>query len=139
MALDVWTVVPDRDHEPHAEALRLDIERAISGDLDVTQRLVARDAGQRPPAVPPPAPRVEVVEGASESATVVEVRAADRPGLLYRLGRAMALMGVSVRGARVVTLGAEAVDVFYLQDAAGQPLDGSASREVLRLLGDAAG
>ncbi len=138
MALDVWTVVPDRDHEPRAVALRTDIARALGGDLDVTARLVARDASLRQPAVAPAAPRVDLVDGASESATVVEVRAADRPGLLYRLGRALALMGISVRGARVVTLGAEAVDVFYLQDAGGQPLEDGAAREVVRLLTDAA-
>ncbi len=139
MALDVWTVVPDRDHEPRSEALRLDLARALAGDLDVTRRLVARDEGRRRPAVPAPAPRVDVVEAASVSATVVEVRAADRPGLLYRLGRALAVMGVSVRGARVVTLGAEAVDVFYLQDGSGAPLDPGTTREVVRLLADAAG
>jgi len=138
MALDVWTVVPDRDHEPRAVALRTDISRALAGELDVTQRLAARDASRRAPAVPPPAPRVDVVPAASETATVVEVRAADRTGLLYRLGRALALMGISVRGARVVTLGAEAVDVFYLQDPGGLPLDEAASREVVRLLTDAA-
>jgi [protein-PII] uridylyltransferase len=79
------------------------------------------------------------VPGASETATVLEVRAGDRPGLLYRLGRALALMGVSIRAARVVTLGAEAVDVFYLQDAAGLPLPEPAGREAVRLLTDAAG
>jgi [protein-PII] uridylyltransferase len=138
MALDVWTVVPDRDHEPRAVALRTDISRALGGELDVTQRLGARDAGRRAPAVPPPAPRVDIVPGASETATVVEVRAADRTGLLYRLGRALSLMGISVRGARVVTLGAEAVDVFYLQDADGLRLDEGTAREVVRLLTDAA-
>jgi [protein-PII] uridylyltransferase len=138
MALDVWTVIPDRDHEPRADALRHDIGRALAGELDVTQRLAARDAARRPPAVAPPAPRVEVMGSASETATVVEVRAADRHGLLYRLGRALALMGVDVRAARVVTLGAEAVDVFYLQDGAGRPLGPAATREVVRLLTDAA-
>jgi [protein-PII] uridylyltransferase len=139
MALDVWTVVPDRDHDPRAEALRVDLARALDGDLDVTQRLSARDASRRPPAVAPPPARVDVVESASDTATVVEVRAGDRPGLLYRLGRALALMGVDVRGARVVTLGAEAVDVFYLQDGTGGPLGDAATREVVRLLMDAAG
>ena len=79
------------------------------------------------------------IEAASATATVLEVRAGDRPGLLYRLGRALALMGVNIRGARVVTLGAEAVDVFYLQDAAGEPLSDLAAREAVRLLTDAAG
>jgi [protein-PII] uridylyltransferase len=139
MALDVWTVAPDRDHEPRAEALRHDIARALGGDLDLTQRLSARDADRRRPALPPPPARVDVVEAASETATVVEVRAGDRPGLLHRLGRALALMGVNIRGARVVTLGAEAVDVFYLQDADGRPLSDEACREAVRLLTDAAG
>jgi [protein-PII] uridylyltransferase len=139
MALDVWTVVPDRDHEPRAEALRNDMARALEGELDVTQRLTARDASRRQPASPPAAPRVEVIEAASATATVLEVRAGDRPGLLYRLGRALALMGVNIRGARVVTLGADAVDVFYLQDAAGDPLSDLAAREAVRLLTDAAG
>ena len=139
MALDVWTVVPEGDHDPRAEVLRQDIARALEGDLDLTPRLSARDANRRPPLTPPPAPRVDVIESASATATVVEVRAADRPGLLYRLGRALALMGISVRGARVVTLGAEAVDVFYLQDGSGRPLDLAAEREVVRLLIDAAG
>lgn len=141
MALDVWTVQPDGELEPHVsltDVLGRDIARALAGDLDLTQRLTARDANRRPPATPTPAPRVDVMDAASESATVVEVRAADRPGLLYRLGRALALMGVSVCAARVVTLGAEAVDVFYLQDGAGEPLEPGTCREVVRLLGDAA-
>jgi [protein-PII] uridylyltransferase len=82
---------------------------------------------------------VDLVRAASDSATVVEVRAGDRPGLLYRLGRSLALMGVDIRAARVVTLGAEAVDVFYLRDSSGHPLDDGAAREVVRLLTDAAG
>jgi [protein-PII] uridylyltransferase len=138
IAIDTWTVIPERDHEPRAEALRNDIARALAGDLDLTTRLATRDASRRMPVVPPPPARVDVVPAASETATVVEVRASDRPGLLYRLGRSLALMGVDIRAARVVTLGAEAVDVFYLQGATGDPLDDGAAREVVRLLTDAA-
>jgi [protein-PII] uridylyltransferase len=138
MAIDVWTVVPERDHEPRGDALRGDVARALAGDLDLTNRLAGRDAARRQPSVPPAAPRVDLISAASESATVVEVRAGDRPGLLYRLGRSLALMGVDIRAARVVTLGAEAVDVFYLRDSSGQPLDDMAAREVVRLLTDAA-
>ena len=138
MAIDEWSVLPDRDHDPRADALRLDLARALDGDLDLTGKLTARDSSRRPPPVPPPPPRVGFVAEASDSATVVEVRAGDRPGLLHRLGRALALMGVDIRGARVVTLGAEAVDVFYLQDGQGRPLDDAACRELSRLLIDAA-
>jgi [protein-PII] uridylyltransferase len=139
MAVDVWTVVPERDHDPRADTLRRDIVRAQAGALDLTRQLDDRDAARRQPHVPPPAPRVEVADGASETATVLEVRAHDRPGLLYRLGRALALMGVSIRAARVSTLGAEAVDVFYVVDSSGERLDDLSVREVSRLLMDAAG
>jgi [protein-PII] uridylyltransferase len=50
------------------------------------------------------------------------VRAHDEPGLLWRIGRALGGCGLDVRSARVETLGAEAVDVFYVADENGQPL-----------------
>jgi [protein-PII] uridylyltransferase len=62
---------------------------------------------------------VTLVDGASRSATVVEVRAHDEPGLLWRIGRALGECDLDVRAARVETLGAEAVDVFYVTDSAG--------------------
>ena len=60
-----------------------------------------------------------LVDGASRSATVLEVRAHDEPGLLWRIGRALGECGLDVRAARVETLGAEVVDVFYVTDSAG--------------------
>ena len=69
-----------------------------------------------------PAPRVTLVDEASETATVVEVRAHDAPGLLWRVGRALGECGLNVRAARVETLGAEVVDVFYVTDGDGKLL-----------------
>jgi [protein-PII] uridylyltransferase len=65
---------------------------------------------------------VTLVDDASETATVVEVRAHDAPGLLWRVGRALGECGLDVRAARVETLGAEVVDVFYVTDGDGKPL-----------------
>ncbi|HCT79197.1 MAG TPA: [protein-PII] uridylyltransferase, partial [Micromonosporaceae bacterium] len=45
---------------------------------------------------------------------LLELRAADAPGLLYRVTSALAALGVDVRLARVSTLGADVVDAFYL-------------------------
>ncbi|MEV4328489.1 ACT domain-containing protein, partial [Microbispora rosea] len=67
-------------------------------------------------------PRVTLVDDASLTASVVEVRAHDRPGLLWRIGRAFGDCGLDVRAARVETLGAEAVDVFYVADRTGRPI-----------------
>src|SRR5260370_29435869 len=73
-------------------------------------------------------PKVSLLDDASRNATVVEVRAHDRPGLLWRIGRALGDCGLDVRAARVETLGAEAVDVFYVVDASGGPVGGTRIR-----------
>lgn len=139
VATDIWTVAAPMGDRPTLEALREDVRRALAGTLDVTARLARRDAERRSTSTVLPAPpRVQVLDRASDTATVVEVRAGDRPGLLHRLGRALALMGVSIRASRVATLGADAVDVFYLTDDEGRPLDASAAREVVLVLTDAA-
>ena len=55
----------------------------------------------------------------SQTATVLEVRAADRAGLLSTLGQTLAREHVSVRSAHIATHAGQAVDTFYLTDAAG--------------------
>jgi len=56
------------------------------------------------------------------NAAEVTVAAPDRPGLFADLAGALAAMGADVVGARVYTsAGDQALDVFYLQDAAGEP------------------
>ena len=123
MAVDRWVVEPEPGHEPQPEALRRDLARALRGELDLPDRLAARDRHRRPARVPPAAPVVREATHTSASATVLEVRAADQPGLLYRLGGVLTGLGLDVRDARVATLGGEVVDVFYLQDGQGRPLD----------------
>jgi [protein-PII] uridylyltransferase len=54
---------------------------------------------------------------ASSSATVMEVRAPDGRGVLYRIARAIATAGHDVVSAKVLTLGDEVVDTFYLRAA----------------------
>jgi len=107
----------------------------------VEDRLDRRARAVRPRTAAVPAPRVSLVDDASDTATVVEVRAHDAPGLLWRVGRALGECGLDVRAARVETLGAEAVDVFYVTDSDGKPLAGGDLRRtivhsVLAALGD---
>jgi [protein-PII] uridylyltransferase len=61
---------------------------------------------------------VLVDPSASDLATVVEVRAPDSRGLLYRLTRVMAESGLDVTAARMSTLGHEVVDAFYVRESA---------------------
>ncbi len=70
-------------------------------------------------------PRVIVQPNASNRFTVVEVNAADRPGLLYALARALYDARVTIRSAHIMTYGERVVDTFYLTDLMGQKLDGT--------------
>lgn len=127
-----WRVAAEFGELPEAARLRADLRRALDGSLDVTRRLAERDAAApRRRGIPTPPPLVAVAPAvASATATVLEVRAHDAPGLLHRIGRALDGAGVRVRTAHVSTLGAEAVDSFYLTDPAGRPLTAERAREV---------
>jgi [protein-PII] uridylyltransferase len=54
------------------------------------------------------------VDDASETATVVEVRAPDVLGLLHRITVTLDACGLDVRTAHISTLGADVVDAFYV-------------------------
>ncbi|MFE6502137.1 [protein-PII] uridylyltransferase [Kitasatospora sp. NPDC057738] len=127
-----WRVAAEYGELPEAARLRADLRRALDGSLDVARRLAERDAAApRRRGIPTPPPLVAVAPAvASATATVLEVRAHDAPGLLHRIGRALDGAGVRVRTAHVSTLGAEAVDSFYLTDEAGRPLTAGRAGEV---------
>ncbi|SEG87069.1 UTP--GlnB (protein PII) uridylyltransferase, GlnD [Thermomonospora echinospora] len=128
-----FVAVPEYGTPPEPAALEADLRRMLAGRLDVAARLEQRAAAvRRRPGVPVPPPRVTIVDDASSTATVVEVRAHDRPGLLWRIGQAIGACGLQVVGARVDTLGAEAVDVFYVVDGEGRPLETPAALSSLR-------
>ncbi|MGL5857306.1 MAG: [protein-PII] uridylyltransferase [Angustibacter sp.] len=121
-AVDTWWVGSPRGEPPNPSTLLTALRRLTAGDLGVLDRLARRDAEYRLPRATPAEPRVVLVPGASRSATVVEVRAADRPGLLHAVGRALADQQVDVRSAHVATLAGQAVDTLYLAEPDGRPL-----------------
>jgi [protein-PII] uridylyltransferase len=118
-AVTVFSVAPEYGDPPDATLVAADLRRMLEGRLDVEDRLERRARSARRAGAVAPPPKVTLVDGASAQATVVEVRAHDEPGLLWRVGRALGECGLNVQAARVETLGAEAVDVFYVTDSAG--------------------
>jgi [protein-PII] uridylyltransferase len=130
-----WRVAAEYGSLPQAARLRADLVRALDGSLDIGARLTEREAAYpRRRGVLAPPPRVTVAPAASRHATVIEVRAQDAPGLLFRIGRALEKAAVRVRSAHVSTLGANAVDAFYVTTATGAPLSGEEAASVARTL-----
>ncbi|MGQ4411969.1 [protein-PII] uridylyltransferase [[Kitasatospora] papulosa] len=135
-----WRVAAEYGSLPQAARLRTDLVRALDGSLDIRARLAEREAAYpRRRGVKAPPPRVTVAAAGSRLATVIEVRAQDAPGLLHRIGHALEQSAVRVRSAHVSTLGANAVDAFYVTDPDGEPLApeqaAQVAREVERELG----
>ncbi|MFJ9022960.1 [protein-PII] uridylyltransferase [Streptomyces sp. NPDC102259] len=130
-----WRVAAEYGSLPQAARLRADLVRALDGSLDIAGRLAERDAAypRRRGVVAPP-PRVTVASAASRHATVIEVRAQDAPGLLFRIGQALEDEGLRVRSMHVSTLGANAVDAFYVTGAEGAPLPADEAASVTRKL-----
>ncbi len=55
--------------------------------------------------------------------TIVELVAADRPGLLYQVGQVLDRQGVELQNAKVATIGERAEDVFFVTTTDHEPLD----------------
>jgi [protein-PII] uridylyltransferase len=118
MAANEFRVVPPRDGVVDWDRVRTDLGRAMAGQLAIEARLAERARTyrrRRPLAAAATAPSVRVDNDASSNATVVEVRAPDRIGLLYRVTKALADLGLDIRHARVQTLGPDVVDAFYVR------------------------
>ncbi|MDK1475095.1 [protein-PII] uridylyltransferase [Streptomyces sp. 549] len=127
-----WRVAAEYGSLPQASRLRADLVRALDGSLDIPARLAERERayrGRRRGLLAPP-PRVTVAAAVSQRATVLEVRAQDASGLLHRIGRALESVKVTVRSAHISTLGANAVDAFYVTGPDGSPLPGEQAAEL---------
>jgi [protein-PII] uridylyltransferase len=111
-------------------ALAADLRRVAAGDVSVTQRLRARAMSGRGNAA---SPRVVWHREAATDAVVLELRAADSAGLLYRVTTALDDAGAVVRAARISTLGGDVVDAFYLVGAYAD--DGERARVEAAVLG----
>jgi [protein-PII] uridylyltransferase len=137
MAVQVFEVEPVFGSPPDQERLAGDIEHALDGRLALEAKLADRasaySGGKRAVSAHPAEARVLVDKEASESATVIEVRAPDGVGVLYRITRALSECGLDVRTAKVSTLGHEVVDAFYVTSAQGTKItDGEHLGEVER-------
>ena len=131
-AVEVFEVVGAFGADPDWGRIARDVDAALAGTIDVERRLDerARSYPRRHRLLAAP-PRVIVDNDASARATVLEVRAPDDIGVLYRITKAIASRGLDVRAARVSTLGHEVVDAFYVVDSDGKKVDDAATLDAV--------
>ena len=124
------------DPLPNPGRLTADVTAAIEGRLGLAERLVERERtyarARRGPAPAPPTLRFD---DRTVGATVVEVRAADRAGVLYRMVDGLGRAGLQVLTALVSTIGPDVVNSFYVRGNDGRELPyGDVRNEVRRVV-----
>jgi [protein-PII] uridylyltransferase len=126
MAASQFRVVPPRGGVDWAAVVE-DLEHALNGQLAIEARLAERAKTyrrrRRLQAQPPGPPSVTFHDDESHTATVIEVRAPNRIGVLHRIARALAEVGLDIRHATVQTLGEDVVDTFYVRGRDGRRIE----------------
>jgi [protein-PII] uridylyltransferase len=129
MAVNAFVVEPRFGSLPDPAVVRGDLSQAIEGTLPIAERLAAKErAYQR--GAPRRPPTVHWFDGEATDATVVELRADDAIGLLYRVTSALERCHIDIRSARVSSLGGSVVDAFYVTTPSGAPIPKRQRRDI---------
>jgi [protein-PII] uridylyltransferase len=124
LVLDTFTFAdPARtlDLNPsEVERLHATVERVLAGKADVKELLRHRPKPVLPSRKAGIAARVAFDSEASSTATLVEIVAEDRPGLLYDLATAISANGGNIEVVLIDTQAHKAIDVFYVTADGGK-------------------
>jgi [protein-PII] uridylyltransferase len=118
----VFTASPKFGSLPDTALLREQFARAVAGTLPLTQRLAAKERDYAAPRVEAAEPKVLWFddETSGPDTVVLELRANDRIGLLFRIAGALRRCDAEVRWAKVATLGGGVVDSFAIAPRSGK-------------------
>jgi [protein-PII] uridylyltransferase len=116
LVLDVFSV---SSAQPlHWSLIEADLQSALEGRIPLDDLL-----GSRPvPAEEAAGIHVAVDNTASQFFSLVEIRAPDQVGLLYRIASALRAEQLDIQHARIATHPDGALDVFYVRDLGGRKL-----------------
>ncbi|MEO7071179.1 MAG: ACT domain-containing protein, partial [Nostocoides sp.] len=142
VAANEWHVETPSGSAPDPEAISRSLVRLAAGDRAPLNLLHRRrtdaarpGAGSGATGVPGRA-RALVVPQAWADATVIEVRAQDRIGLLHELGMTFARAGLSVRSAHIATYAGQTLDTFSVTEFGSRVLEPAKVAQVLAMVID---
>lgn len=124
-ALQIFVTAGYFDHSPEETdwtSIAADLEKALFGKMAIEYRLARKLASYASTMAGARAPEVIVDNDASPTATVIEVHADDRIGLLHTIAKALYDLGLDIRIAKVSTSADRAVDAFYVVDMRGNKI-----------------
>jgi [protein-PII] uridylyltransferase len=102
------------------DRLRGIVRRVVEGKQDAAKLLRGRPKPLLPSRAARLKPRVVLNNEASDSATLIEIVAEDRAGLLYDLARAISDAGCNIEVVLIDTEAHKALDVFYVTSNGGK-------------------
>jgi len=115
MAASQFRVMSDTADMKWGE-VKADLGRALANELAIEARIAERATTyrrrRRTQAGQPAAPKVVFDDAASSNATVIEVRATTKIGILHRITKALGELGLDIRHATVQSIGMDVVDTF---------------------------
>lgn len=134
MVVNSYLVMEQNGHEIR----ELQREQQICNTL--RRRLVNRDTGTTPKMwlgnrqmrYRPLKPRIMFDHDPQQNYTLMELTAADKPGLLSIIGEAFNQLDIRVHQAKITTIGNRAEDVFYITDLENRPLQSEQSLHRIR-------
>jgi [protein-PII] uridylyltransferase len=130
-AVDIFTVSPRFGRPPDVALLRQDLVRALDGSLQLADRLAAKERDYGETGFHEIETRVLWFDDEATGAVILELRTTDRIGLLHRVAAALESGAVTVRWARIATLGSSVVDSFCITGSDGHSALPPQARELV--------
>jgi [protein-PII] uridylyltransferase len=123
----------DEDELRRAGRIALAIERALKGEIRLSEMVAARGHSDAPAAETfEVTPEVVIDNALSGRMTVIEVAGLDRRGLLFELTAILSQLELNIGSAHIATFGEKAADVFYVTDLDGEKITDAVRRDTIR-------
>ena len=136
MALDMIYVTRvlerDEDELRRAGRIAMAIERALTGEIRLSEMVAKRSGDADVNEVFDVQPEVQINNTLSNRFTVIEVAGLDRRGLLFALTALLSQLELNIGSAHIATFGEKAADVFYVTDLAGAKIVDAKRKDDIR-------